>query len=379
MLKKVYITRVSKYLPNNPVENDDIEEYLGFVNGTPSKSKRLVLRNNKIKQRYYAIDKQGNVTHNNAQLASNAVKKLFYNGFSANDIQLLGCGTSSPDQLQPSHASMVHGELGSRSMEIIGAAGTCNSGMSALKYGMMSIQTGNTTNAVITGSERFSTRMNASHFDKEAESLALMEKDPFIAFEKDFLRWMLSDGAAAVLMQDKPNDDSFSLEIDWVDIRSYANELETCMYAGSTKNCDGTITGWAEISPEDHQNQSVFALKQDVKLLGDNIVPYGMKFLADVINQRKFDANKIDYFLPHLSSMFFKGQIEHHLKINNIDIPEEKWFLNLPKVGNVGSASAFLMIEELFNNGNLKKGQKILIMVPESARFAYTYMLLTVV
>jgi len=101
--------------------------------------------------------------------------------------------------------------------------------------------------------------------------------------------------------------------------------------------------------------------------------------LADVINQRKFDANKIDYFLPHLSSMFFKGQIEHHLKINNIDIPEEKWFLNLPKVGNVGSASAFLMIEELFNNGNLKKGQKILIMVPESARFAYTYMLLTVV
>jgi len=38
-----------------------------------------------------------------------------------------------------------------------------------------------------------------------------------------------------------------------------------------------------------------------------------------------------------------------------------------------------LMIEELFNSGSLKKGEKILVMVPESARFSYTYILLTVV
>lgn len=379
MLKKVYITRVSKFLPNSPIENDEIEDYLGCINGLPSKSKRLVLRNNRIKQRYYAIDKQGNVTHNNAQLAACAVRSLLNDEFSLSNIQLLGCGTSSPDQLQPSHASMVHGELGCDAIEIIGAGGTCNSGMTALKYGMMSIQTDNSTNAVITGSERFSTRMNAKHFEKETESLEELEQDPFIAFEKDFLRWMLSDGAAAVLMQDQPNANALSLEINWVDIRSYANKLETCMYAGSTKNSDGSLTGWAEITPEEHNKQSVFAFKQDVKLLGDNIVPMGMEFLADIIKQRNFNPSKVDYFLPHLSSMFFKGQIEKHLKLNNIDIPEEKWFLNLHKVGNVGSGSAFLMIEELFNSGRLKKGEKILIMVPESARFAYSYMLLTVV
>jgi 3-oxoacyl-[acyl-carrier-protein] synthase-3 len=57
----------------------------------------------------------------------------------------------------------------------------------------------------------------------------------------------------------------------------------------------------------------------------------------------------------------------------------ERWFLNLPKVGNVGAASAFLMLEELFNSDKLKAGEKILVMVPESARFSSTYMLLTVV
>jgi 3-oxoacyl-[acyl-carrier-protein] synthase-3 len=86
-----------------------------------------------------------------------------------------------------------------------------------------------------------------------------------------------------------------------------------------------------------------------------------------------------DYFLPHLSSMFFKNYaVEGFLK-EGIDIPEHKWFLNLPRVGNVGAASGMLMIEELFNSGSLKKGEKILVMVPESARFSYTYILLTVV
>jgi 3-oxoacyl-[acyl-carrier-protein] synthase-3 len=37
-----------------------------------------------------------------------------------------------------------------------------------------------------------------------------------------------------------------------------------------------------------------------------------------------------------------------------------------------------MMIEELINSGKLKSGQKILLMVPESARFSYAFSLLTV-
>ncbi len=380
MLKEVYITKLSKFLPNNPVSNNEIEDYLGYINGKPSKSKNLVLRSNRIKQRYYAVDKNGKVTHTNAQLTSEAVKGLFNNGFSLDDVQLLACSTSSPDQLQPSHSSMVHGELGCKPMEIMSAGGTCNSGMVSLKYALMSIQTGNTSNAVVTGSERFSTRMNARHFQKEADKLAEIEENPFVAFEKDFLRWMLSDGAAAALLSDKPNSNNLSLKVDWLEVRSYANELKTCMYAGAVKDENGDLIGWAEHSPEDLVDKSVFSLKQDVKTLGSNIVPVGMKFLADIIDKRGIDINtEVNYFLPHLSSMFFKEKIEEELKKNGIDIPEDKWFLNLPKIGNIGSASALFMLEELFNSGKLQKGEKILVMVPESARFAYSYIMLTVV
>jgi 3-oxoacyl-[acyl-carrier-protein] synthase-3 len=80
-----------------------------------------------------------------------------------------------------------------------------------------------------------------------------------------------------------------------------------------------------------------------------------------------------------MSSEFFKKQIDEWHKKIGMDIPLDKWFYNLPKVGNVGSASPFLMLEELFYSGRLKKGDRLLVMVPESARFSYAYIYLTVV
>lgn len=75
-LNEVYITRTSHYFPNNPVSNDEMEEYLGYINGKPSKSRRIVLRNNGITNRYYALEKGGKTTHTNAQLTAEAIKEL---------------------------------------------------------------------------------------------------------------------------------------------------------------------------------------------------------------------------------------------------------------------------------------------------------------
>src|SRR5690606_40839609 len=103
MSAKVYINKIEKFLPNNPVSNDEMEHILGEINNTPSKSRRLILRNNGIQTRYYALDQQQNVTHNNAQLTTLAIKKLNSDDFSLNDMEILSCGTSTPDVLLPSH------------------------------------------------------------------------------------------------------------------------------------------------------------------------------------------------------------------------------------------------------------------------------------
>lgn len=378
-MQGVYITKSAKFLPNNPISNDEMEDYLGMIDGVPSKGKRLTLRNNGIKTRYYALDKNGKSTHSNAQMAALAIEKLTDDNFKINDIELLACGTASPDNHMPSHAVMVHGELkGGSPLELISPSGSCCASMQSLKAGYLSILAGNTTNAVVSGSEKLSSFMLASNFEKETERLAEMEQNPIIAFEKDFLRWMLSDGAAALLLENKPRVNSINLKIEWLDIRSYANQLETCMYVGSDKNADGTTKGWKEFTPEEWLQKSIFSFKQDTKLLGREIVPVGTKYLKEILDKRGFDVTTIDYFLPHLSSEFFRAKIAEEILKYDIQIPQEKWFTNLTSTGNIGSASIFMMVEELMNSGKLKAGQKILLMVPESARFTYAYCLLTV-
>lgn len=379
-MRDVYITRTSAFMPNDPIGNDEIEDYMGLINGKRSRAKNIVLRNNGIKRRFYALDKEGNTTHSNAELAALSVKALFKDDPSQlQDVDLLCCGTSSPDQMMPSHGVMVHGCLPeSQAIEVISPSGNCCSGMHALKYAFMSLRTGDAELAVSTGSERTSKLLHANTYAGEIEGLKDLESDPYIAFEKDFLRWMLSDGSGAFLLSGEKSSVGPSLKIDWIEGVSYAHEVETCMYMAGDKMDDGELKSFKDYSPEDLIGQSVFSIKQDVKLLSSNIVSVGFKKLKEIWKRKGLSEDEVDYFLPHMSSEFFRPKIAQALVDNDMHIPQEKWFSNLTQMGNVGAGSIYLMVDELMKSGRLKEGQKLLLAVPESARFSYVFACLTV-
>ena len=357
-----------------------MEEYMGLINGKPSKSRRIVLRNNGIKQRYYAITKDGKPTHTNFEMTALAVKELFKDRPEGiKEMDLLCCGTSTPDQMMPSHAVMVHGLLtGSNPVEVVSPSGVCCSGMHALKYAWMSVRNGDAKYAVTTGSERVSAVMRGTSYESEIQRLSELEENPYISFEKDFLRWMLSDGAGAFLVSNEKNVERISLRIEWLEGVSYAHEIEACMYMAGDKRPDGTIKSYMDYTPEEIVGQSILSIKQDVKLLGEHIVSFGFDKLKNICEKKGLDVNEIDYFLPHLSSEFFRGKIAEKLEKNGMGIPQEKWFTNLSTTGNVGAGSIYLMIDELFNNNKLQRGDKLLLVVPESARFSYFFGQLTV-
>ena len=79
-----------------------------------------------------------------------------------------------------------------------------------------------------------------------------------------------------------------------------------------------------------------------------------------------------------MSSEFFRSKIFEVMAVLGKHIPYERWFVNLTSMGNVGAASVYFMVHELFKSGKLKKGERLLLLVPESARFSYMYAMLTV-
>jgi len=377
----VFINRISASLPHGPVDNEQMEARLGMVGDKPSRARKLVLRRNGIQQRHYVIDPlTGEPSMSNAQLSAAAIRGLVGDDFALDSLDCLVASTSSPDQLMPGHAVMVHGELGNPPCEVATTAGICLCGMTALKYAWMSVASGESRNAVACGSEVASTLMQARNFNAEYDSrVEELENHPEIAFEKDFLRWMLSDGAGAVLLQDRANAHGLSLRVDWLDILSFADQMPTCMYAGG-EIVDGKLRGWSRYDADERARQSVMAVKQDVKLLNDNIVKYTVEeALRRIMARRELRVADIDWFLPHYSSEFFRDRLAVGLTNVGLPIPQERWFTNLTSKGNTGAASIFIILEELFNGGRLRSGQKLLCYVPESGRFSSAFMHLTVV
>lgn len=375
---KVYITGTSAFLPNAPVGNAAIEDVLGRVAGKPSRARRIVLRSNGIRERHYAIDPAtGRATHTNAQLTAEAVRGLGAIGA----IDCLATGTSMPDQLMPNHGVMVHGELGIPACEVASTAGICVAGVTALKYAYMAVLGGLAQNAVATGSELASAVLHARNFAAESEHrVAELEANPEIAFEKDFLRWMLSDGAGAFRLQPAPRRDGLSLRIDWIDILSQADSADVCMYAGGEKQADGSLQGWKTFPVDEWASRSLLAVRQDVRLLNESVVHQTLrKPLTVTIAKHGLRSEAIDWFLPHMSSEYFRQPIADCLAELGFPLAPDKWFTNLQTKGNTGSASIYIMLDELFRSSRLKAGDRLLCFIPESGRFTGSLMHLTAV
>lgn len=345
-----------------------------------------VLTSNGIQTRHYAVDPEtGRHTHSNATMTRDAIVDLAESrGFALDDLELLSCGTSTPDQLLPNHGVMVHAELGNGPCEVVATAGVCCCGVTALKNAWLNVAGGLVSNAVASGSELASGLMVGKHFQPEIDiKLEELEATPTLAFSHDFLRFMLSDGAGAVLLEDKPRSEGLSLRIDWIELVSFANEVETCMYLGGAKREDGSLQGWLGVDdPSVRVRDGYFNLSQDIKLLNGRVIQYTVgRALQHFRKKRELDADAIDWFLPHYSSHYFRSVVAEVLAEAELPIPEERWFTNLYTKGNTGSASIFIMLDELMKDPELglKEGQTILAYVPESGRFSSSFFHLTVV
>lgn len=374
--KPVFITAIGKYLPGKPVSNEEMEDFLGLVAGQPSRTKNRMLQQNGIVQRYYALDKDQNSTESAAGMAVKAIEDVLKKAkFNKNEVEFLSAATTQSDLPVPGFASMVHGESQLPVCEIASHQSVCASGIMAVKNAFLHIKSGEVNNAVVCAGEFPSRMFKAKRFENQKNIAG-----KGLHLETDFLRWMLSDGGGAFLLQDQPAKNQLSLRIDWIDVRSHAHQFEPCMYAGMNKNSDGTNgKSWMDYDSFSNADQEgVINLKQDLRLV-NHTVSLGVQHFFNLIDEGKIDPKNMSWLVCHYSSEYFKKPIMDLLEKGGLTIPEEKWFTNLHTKGNTGAASIFIMLEELLYEKDLRNGQEIICMVPESGRFITTFMKLTVV
>jgi 3-oxoacyl-[acyl-carrier-protein] synthase III len=382
-VRPVYIRSTGAFLPNDPVPNHEIEQHIGVIHSNRSALIReKILACNGIQNRYYAM-KNERPTHLNMDLAVEAAHDALRQseGVTLDHVGMLATGTTDPDVMVPGFANLVHGRLGTaKSMDCLSSAGVCISAVSALKAAANSVTLGEHHRALVVGSETASHGLVAARFkgfDTDAADLL----DPEDAFKAEFLRYMLSDGAGCALLDCEPHPSQLSFRIERFYHHSFAHELPPCMVVGTLK--PGRPIQLQDIYKFNH-DQSLL-IQQDTYLLHKNIVRRFKESLALAVAQGFLgnDNNKrVDWVVPHISShLFFDPTAKAIQEI--LGVPRERIWTNLSQVGNVGAASAMLLLWGLLHGGNdrpdLKKGDRVVLMIPESGNFSYQYVLLTVV
>lgn len=389
-MQDVYINSLSAFLPNEAVPSEDIEKFLGEIDSDNmylGGIRNRILRINGIEHRYYALDTEMNPTHLSEEMLELAsIEALSKSSYTIQDVDLLSFGTTHGDLIVPSITHMALGRLGKRGMGSIAIAptsGVCLSSIFSMKTAELHIKTGEKQVALVGGVERPSVTMRACHYYAESITRNVNKKYSrnYNFMHTAFLRWMLSDGCGVAVMSNQQNPRGPTLKVDWIEITSYANEYPTCMYSGTNIREDflPTDTWWAQPSIEEAASKGMIVLRQDPNTLKKFITLGGTREIKRIINAGKLNPSEIKLFLPHLSSMAFKPEILAVFQQEEIDLGEEKWFTNLPSKGNTGAAAIYVMLDEAMNRGLITKGDKVLLMVPESARFTYGFVQLSCV
>jgi len=363
-----YITRSGSYLPGAPVDNDGIERFLGTMPGE-SGVKQQVLKMNGILRRHYAQDLEQRETENVYQLAAQAVERcLQADNLTASSpapaITFLAAGSTYAPYSGPGLASLIHPLIASRiqglnrPLELSSHAGICTSAAAALVNAVRAIRSGEHAAAIAVGAEHASEVLKSEvmkPIDDRSMHAELRNSQWFMSV---FLRFMLSDGAGAFLLQNRPNEKGLSLVVDWTHSMSMAHECPLCMKL----------------------ENSTRLLSQDIRILNRHLFSAAESFALTALQHHGEKLTNYKVVLPHLSSFFFRRKMEKMFErlCDGLKTTVPYW-TNLATAGNTGSASIYVMLDEYLDTHSLSHGDRLLLFIPESGQFNFVLVSLTAV
>ena len=362
----VFVNSTGAFYPGEPVGNDRIDDYIAPLNGTSTRLKRRILADNGIEHRYYSTGPDGKTRYGAAHMAAEAIRSCVgAAGLTLADVDMLCTGTSGGDATVPGFASMVQGELASPPLVTSSHAGVCAAGLAALQHAAMALDSARVTRALVATSEVPSRLFKRSRFASRGYD---------IDFDAHFLRWMLSDAAGAWLLEREPRG-SQPLKLLGVHLRSFGGDYPVCMQVGLAAGSTRSYLDYESFA--DAEADGAYALRQNIRLL-PNLFDIAIHEYIRLVEAGWIDAQRIDHFLCHYSSLRFAPVVRDLLDKAGLTIPDERWYSNLKWRGNTGAASIFVMLDDFLKECSVKPGERILCFVPESGRFTVGYILLEV-
>jgi 3-oxoacyl-[acyl-carrier-protein] synthase III len=355
----IKISGSSSFLPGEPIPRSELDIYLGVLTQAPSKVKRWLdrigeLMDELIEAEYFhlAIDPHTRrFTEDNVTMATKAALAALENaGLSPGDIDLIVYGSPHQDQM-PTASVRIQEALGIESCAEISVHANCTSAYKSLLLGTDLIRNGRYRNALVLSSNMSSSELVAEYYNQ-----------PLVTREEVFLRYFLSDGAAALVLEASEEVNN-GLFIDYNYIESIGGNKQSAM---------GNKRPARYINPKEEFEQGLHHLSQKFQSgLRDSFHdPDGSVFykgLQRMLNKYPIDLEKIKYFQVNFPSKHISSLIMDECA--GLGINPATLYTRMATMGYPGPPMALIALDKIRKEEELLPGDIILSFVTEVSKF----------
>lgn len=310
---KFKITGLGSYLPSNEVDAKTLSQKMNV-------SEEWVLKGTGVKKRYFSENETI------AQMGAKAVRKALDNSsIKLEDISLLIAASATPDQPIPHNSALIHAELDfPKTITPFDLDATCLSFSHALIVASSLIQSGLHKNIIIVSSERPSVGLNYNW----PESAALF-----------------GDGAVAIIIS-KTEEEKGLVFADFETFNQGVHLAE--IKAG------GTSFHPKNMSDLNHED---FLFKMEGQKIYKMASLYLPDFFAKSLQKNSIWLDKVKMVIPHQASMLALSIMQ-----SKLDIPKEKFYINVHEYGNLVGASVPMSLHDLLRDKKIEDGDLVLLL-----------------
>jgi len=310
-MKKVGIIAVGKYLPERKLTNFDLEKLV-------ETSDEWIRTRTGISERRIAGPNE-----KTSDMAIHAAEDVLKKSkIPASKIDLILVATISPDSNFPSMACLVQKSIGAKNAVAFDISAACSGYLYAITTAKQFLQTGLYKNALVIASEQIT------------KLIDWKDRSTCVLF---------GDGAGACMLATVP---SRGIVADFMHSQGEFSDLMQVVSENSRNPLLDTETTTMKLPHVVMQGQELFKIA--VNSMADAV--------EQVLKKAKVKITDVDCIVPHQANDRIISAVAKKL-----NVPKEKFFINIDKYGNMSAASIAVALAEAVGSKRIKKGKTVVL------------------
>jgi len=304
---------IGAYVPNKVLTNKELSTMVDTTD-------EWITKRTGIKERHIA-SKDETTSDMGVEAAKLAIQR---SGIAREDIDMIICATISPDYFcMPSTATTISKKLGLENITAFDISAACTGFVYILSIAKAFIESGMKKNVLIVGAEKLSAITDYT------------DRGTCILF---------GDGAGSAVVSATDDKSEAIIDIHTGADGTYADLLMT-PNGGTGSPYDGVEQEAKSCFMQMRGNET---FKVAVRTLTKDVV--------EILEENNISSEQIDHFVPHQANYRIIKAVGDALKLT-----KEQVVVTVEKYGNTSGASIPMAINDIYENGSLKKGELLLL------------------